>query len=1074
MSSQVPAVYVSATFKDLIEYRAAVLQQIASMNMRAVSMEAANAKERPPLASSITAVKSTDVYVGIFAHRYGFVPTGETESITELEYRAAGDAGIDRLVFLLDDDHPWRPSDCDRFERDGDDGRRIQRFRDELRLLKTVRFFTTPEDLARQVAAALHEWSMKVRSGASVAASELRDYLEDCITKEGDLGRKYVVLSGTAERTVMPPTQFPVQLFPRSFRVIQTSRETAKQQDLVPSMVEVLDRYPQVVMLGDPGSGKSTTLHYLHLIKAQQALNDGGPVPLYVNLAEWPESISDLKSLLVHERDIKGCPSIPASRLLLLLDGLNEVRERDYVTRVENIQRWLDENPAGQAVVAARQSQYLQNRQLSTATVTIHPLTDAQVELFAERYLGPDDARGLLASIGWDVRYDRAARNFARLADNPFQLALLCYVYAECGKVLPSTRGELLRILAQTVYQREVDLRSHASQTYTEMLIGLGELALSAVQTRSATAIDRTWAAKRIPSGIEFESLVRLGVNTGLIRLSKNNRFIQFSHQLILEYFAAERLSQKLDQMPYVVRKPRFQNGVRRAQATDEVCFTLAEIHSDVNIALEALANVDPFLAVDALRESQREVSEEQKGIIAEKLVHTRNARGEAERGALITRLVYLGDASIVILRGLLVAGTKPERRLAIEALASMNSLNAIGQIVEGLGDSDRWVRRDARQALLAIAEREPDLAAEYVRKRSLASNRAVRDLLIPPEPTHPPEVSPIEPRSILGSAEETLENNANLPSEVSGTTDSDEGIDPESSEGTNSFREVRELISLLAAAPNGRAGHIINALARHGSAAVPQLISFIKTPHSRLRRRIPRVLAKIGDRRAVNPLISLARDFNSVVATQAAKALVALADDSMKRIFDSMLRSQHPWVRVFALRGLLKVGGESAYHMVVPYLEDGSDLLQVEVLQMLAGRRVPVPVETIQRLTTSHNGEVRRRAVTWLLAVDGARGFDRLLAMLSRDNPRDQEFAAALLLRAVAQAENKAVGKRRLQTLIAPDQLDQIRQRLVSERESIQDLVRMRLSQPDSGDQLQEHCIMTMNLLSEPAPLDG
>jgi len=58
-------------------------------------------------------VAACDLYICVVAWRYGFVPEGRTESITELEYRQAVASGRPRLVFLLDqeaqvfDAHRW-------------------------------------------------------------------------------------------------------------------------------------------------------------------------------------------------------------------------------------------------------------------------------------------------------------------------------------------------------------------------------------------------------------------------------------------------------------------------------------------------------------------------------------------------------------------------------------------------------------------------------------------------------------------------------------------------------------------------------------------------------------------------------------------------------------------------------------------------------------------------------------------------------------------------------------------------------------------------------------------------------
>ena len=49
-------------------------------------------------------VEQADVYVGIFAYRYGYVPDGHDISITEMEYNRASDLGKPRLIFFIHED----------------------------------------------------------------------------------------------------------------------------------------------------------------------------------------------------------------------------------------------------------------------------------------------------------------------------------------------------------------------------------------------------------------------------------------------------------------------------------------------------------------------------------------------------------------------------------------------------------------------------------------------------------------------------------------------------------------------------------------------------------------------------------------------------------------------------------------------------------------------------------------------------------------------------------------------------------------------------------------------------------
>jgi hypothetical protein len=75
-------------------------------------------------------------------------------SITEFEFRKAEDAGKRPLVFLLDPKASWPAPHIDALTGEGEQGACILRLRNELAAATLVGFFATPEDLARQVAAA--------------------------------------------------------------------------------------------------------------------------------------------------------------------------------------------------------------------------------------------------------------------------------------------------------------------------------------------------------------------------------------------------------------------------------------------------------------------------------------------------------------------------------------------------------------------------------------------------------------------------------------------------------------------------------------------------------------------------------------------------------------------------------------------------------------------------------------------------------------------------------------------------------------------------------------------------------
>jgi hypothetical protein len=126
-------------------------------------MEDYVATDERPLDKCLADVASCDLYVGIFAWLYGYIPPSQPpdheRSITELEYRQASQSGLERLIFLLDEDAPWPRQSMDEVTGEGERGQKIKTLRQELMAAHLVQFFKSPEELAEQVAASVAKWA---------------------------------------------------------------------------------------------------------------------------------------------------------------------------------------------------------------------------------------------------------------------------------------------------------------------------------------------------------------------------------------------------------------------------------------------------------------------------------------------------------------------------------------------------------------------------------------------------------------------------------------------------------------------------------------------------------------------------------------------------------------------------------------------------------------------------------------------------------------------------------------------------------------------------------------------------
>jgi hypothetical protein len=172
--------YLSSTFDDLQSFRAAAAKGLRRLGLQVVGMEDYVAADQRPLDQCLADVERCDLYVGLFAHRYGYIPeAGNPDglSITELEYRQA----LNRkpcLIFLVADDADWKRKFMDEVTGEGEDGRRIKALRGELAKERLASFFTTPEELASLVTAAAARALDDAPASSSAAPDDVKTRLK--------------------------------------------------------------------------------------------------------------------------------------------------------------------------------------------------------------------------------------------------------------------------------------------------------------------------------------------------------------------------------------------------------------------------------------------------------------------------------------------------------------------------------------------------------------------------------------------------------------------------------------------------------------------------------------------------------------------------------------------------------------------------------------------------------------------------------------------------------------------------------------------------------------------------------
>lgn len=176
-------VFVSSTFSDLANYREVVQKVIRQFGAIDISMENFGARDKRPKEECLRIIsEECDFFVGIYAHKYGYIPEGDNLSITEAEYDAASKKGIHRLIYLLNETTPWIP---DYIEK-GIGEEKLHKFKDRLKTKHICNFFSNEFELAAKVVADLGRTLIREKTFPQ-SLDEIKDIAESDRLKASEL-----------------------------------------------------------------------------------------------------------------------------------------------------------------------------------------------------------------------------------------------------------------------------------------------------------------------------------------------------------------------------------------------------------------------------------------------------------------------------------------------------------------------------------------------------------------------------------------------------------------------------------------------------------------------------------------------------------------------------------------------------------------------------------------------------------------------------------------------------------------------------------------------------------------------
>jgi hypothetical protein len=151
---------ISSTALDLPEHRKQAVEACLKERILPIPMEHLPARDISGVAVSLEMVDQSDIYIGLYAWRYGWIPDGSAISITEMEFNRAVDKGKTVLVFIMDDDHPVKGGDVEANEVAQ---QKLKKFKERAGQGRVQQKFNSPDDLRAKIIHALAELKITLK-----------------------------------------------------------------------------------------------------------------------------------------------------------------------------------------------------------------------------------------------------------------------------------------------------------------------------------------------------------------------------------------------------------------------------------------------------------------------------------------------------------------------------------------------------------------------------------------------------------------------------------------------------------------------------------------------------------------------------------------------------------------------------------------------------------------------------------------------------------------------------------------------------------------------------------------------
>jgi HEAT repeat protein/GTPase SAR1 family protein len=740
----------------------------------------------------------------------------------------------------------------------------------------------------------------------------------------------------------------------------------------------------QVLLLGEPGAGKTITLLQFARDKVVQRIQDPTrKLPMFAILPEWlQKEMPDIPQWMAqtYAAAHDAAKLVHDGNALLILDGLDELgnerpvdpekpEQETFNPRIRFLELLQDvsggvNNTTNQIVVSCRTEDYkrIGLKIGLKGAVTLKKLDETQISTYLE------DIPGLQEVFANDFEMQK-------IAETPLLLSLIAYSFRDKPKQIESLRDLKEGGLRDTIFNAYIDERfaheqrklpkGHRSPLELETLRrNLGWIAMiNATGSYNAT-----------------ENVLMESDFWRVVGSYKSSTFIAFCQQLNL----ITTVDKQSWRFVHLKLRDTLANGQARALIHD----LIPKLRRIASSALGHIGDASAIpLLVEALSDSDGNV-----------------------RLSAVLALGQIGDPTVIpAISQRLLDGNATVRRGAATALGQVGNSSAISILANVLNDTKKDVRRSAAMSLGQIKDRAAlpallvainDVNAEVRSSVAIALGQIGDSTTIPSLVIALSDITRAVRRSAAIALGQIGEREA-IPALVKSLSDSRPTVRSVSAIALGQIGEREAIPALLNALSDVNSEVRSSAVAAlrqiDYSVVLPTLMTFMHNANGVTRVRMASMLWYIGETAALSEILKDLHNQNGAIRLSAVAALSKIADPITIPDLVTALDDMNPTVRGSAAAALGHIGDSRPLLSLVKVLKDSDQNVRSSAAEALGNIKAEEAVPALFRALYDKSVDVRQYAATALARI-GSPSIPLLLKALQDENSNIRYNAATAL----------------------------------------------------------------------------